>query len=343
MRHAIGIDIGGGSTKIGLVSDRGHIISRSAFAAIDGESGDAFSERLITAVLPLLAQGHSVGGIGIGYPGPIHPGNRSGGVGNVPGLIDYPLAERLSGDLNLAVRLENDATAAALAEAAFGAGRASRRMLMVTAGTGIGVAMVADGAAMVTSGGCLGDAGHIIVDGASSRRCRLGCIGCLESLASAEALDDLAAIEAEANPTSAIARHADQSAGHANAATIIRCAKAGDAAAKAVLVTAGQWTGRAIASWVHTFAPDTVVVGGGLMAAGRLLLEPIETETRRCGLPQYTRHLRFAAATMGNDAGIIGAAAQFFSRTGSPIGRIGSRHRPDPLRKRFRPATARGS
>lgn len=312
MRYALGVDIGGGSTKIGLVSEVGEIVARKSFSSIDGETGDAFTRRLVDAVSPLVAQCHSVAGLGVGYPGPIHPGNRSGGVGNVPGLIDYPLADRLSSVLKVAVRMENDATAAALAESSFGAGIASSRMLMVTVGTGIGVAMVVDGAAMVTSGGCLGDAGHIIVDGASSRRCRLGCTGCLEALASAEALDDLALAEATDNPTGAVAQYARRLNTPANAASIVVCALNGDGTARNLLTTAGLWTGRALASWVHVFAPDAVVIGGGLTAAGPLLLGPIEAEMRHCGLPQYMRDLRFAAATMGNDAGIIGAAAQMF-------------------------------
>jgi glucokinase len=312
MRHAIGVDIGGGSTKIGLVSEGGEIVARSSFAATEGETGDSFVRRVVDAVSPLLHGGHSLTGVGIGYPGPINLGNLSGGLGNVPGLVDYPLAAKLSGEVNLAVRLENDASAAALAEAAFGAGRVSCRMLMVTAGTGIGVAMVVDGVAMVTSGGCLGDAGHIIVDGGSAHRCRLGCKGCLEALASAEAIDDLAFAEAGEHPAGALARDAIGRGKPADAAAVIRCALDGDEAAKAMLATAGRWMGRAIASWVHTFAPETVVIGGGLMAAGTLLIGPIEAETRRCGLPGYTRELRFASATMGNDAGIIGAAGQMF-------------------------------
>jgi glucokinase len=264
------------------------------------------------AITNLVPQGFPVLGIGVGYPGPIHPGNLSGGIGNVPGLNDYPLAQRLSGRLGLPARLENDATAAALAEARFGAGKTSRRMLMVTAGTGIGVAMIVDGQAMVTSGGCLGDAGHIIMDARSPLKCRLGCTGCLEALASAEALDDLAAIHAALQPGGAIACRTNEAGGPATAATLIHSAMAGDAEACALLAEAGQWIGRAVASWVHTFAPDTVVIGGGLCAAGAVLLAPLEAEARRCGLPGYMAGLRILPAAMGNDAGIIGAAVQMF-------------------------------
>jgi len=313
MRFAIGVDIGGGSTKIGLVSEAGVIHARGRIAAINGETGAEFSQRLVDAIAGLVEPGRTVAGIGVGYPGPIHPGNLYGGIGNVPGLIDFPLANCLKAAFSLPARLENDATAAALAEARFGAGSGSARMLMITAGTGIGVAMIVGGAAMVTSGGCLGDAGHMIVDGQSARRCRLGCTGCLEAFASGEALDDFATAEVLAHPDGKIARHAAAGAVAAGASTVIQCALAGDAVSQAALRDAGQWIGRAVASLAHTFAPDTVVIGGGLAAAGDWLFAPLEAETRRCALPSYTKHLRFAAATMGNDAGVIGAAAQIFA------------------------------
>ncbi len=316
MHHAIGIDIGGGSTKIGLVSEAGKIIDRCRIKAIPDDNGDAIVQRIAAAVKGLISPGIAVKGIGIGYPGPIHAGNQSGGVGNVAGLIDYPLAMRLTETLGLSARLENDATAAALAEARFGAGRSARRLLMVTAGTGIGVAMIVDGQAMVTSGGCLGDAGHMIVNGASALRCRLGCTGCLEALASAEALDDLAASAAEYDPMGAIARQAVLNGTKSDAAVLIQCALSGDPKAQAMLSEAGRWIGRAVASWAHIFGPDTVVIGGGLGVAGDLFLGPLVSEARRCGLPNYMAELRIAPATMGNDAGIIGAAAQMlFARS----------------------------
>jgi len=314
MLTAIGVDIGGGSTKIGLVSPAGEILTRARIEAIEDEPGDAFVDRVAVAIQTLLPKS-AVGGIGIGYPGPIHPGNLSGGIGNVPGLIDYPLAQAITCRLGLPARLENDATAAALAEVRFGAGRGSRRMLMVTAGTGIGVAMIVDSVAMVTSGGCLGDAGHIIVDGTSARRCRLGCTGCLEALASSEALDGFAAERATQDPQGAVARRANLEGNPPNAGTLIRCALAGDAQARTMLADAGRWIGRAVASWVHTFAPDIVVIGGGLVAANAYLLEPIEAETRRCGLPGYMANISFSSAARGNEAGIIGAATQFLPRT----------------------------
>ncbi|WP_426233395.1 ROK family protein [Pararhizobium sp. DWP3-4] len=322
MWHAVGIDIGGGSTKIGLVSETGEVLQRSRILANPGDCGNAIVESYVAAIRNLIPQDARVSGIGVGYPGPIHDDNLSGGVGNVPGLINFPLAMALSSALNLPARLENDATAAALAEARFGAGSISKRLLMITAGTGIGVAMIVDGRAMVTSGGCLGDAGHMIMD-ARGQRCRLGCIGCLEALASGEALDFIAAERSACDPEGAIARQARVQHTQASAATVVICALAGDAVARIILADAGRWMGRAVASWVHTFAPDTVVIGGGLSAAGQFLLAPLEDEARRCGLPGYMRELRFVPASLGNDAGIVGAAAQMLPTFDKAQGGLG--------------------
>lgn len=79
-----------------------------------------------------------------------------------------------------------------------------------------------------------------------------------------------------------------------------------------MLADTGRWIGRAAATWAHLFAPDVILIGGGLSAAGDLLLQPIEQEARRCGLEMYLKNVRFALASLGNDAGMIGAAAQMF-------------------------------
>jgi len=103
MRHAIGIDIGGGSTKIGLVSEDGRIIDRCKVAPDPEGHGDVIAHAIADGVNGLMRQGILVSGIGVGYPGPIHPRNMSGGVGNVAGLNNYPLAQRLTELLGLAM------------------------------------------------------------------------------------------------------------------------------------------------------------------------------------------------------------------------------------------------
>lgn len=311
---AIGVDIGGGSTKIGLVSSAGAILDRARIVASTTDDADQIVRTYANAIKRLMARNPSAVpiGIGIGFPGAIHPGNMSGTFANVPALDDTPLAERIGAVFSLPARMENDGTAAGIAEAMFGKERDSPRQLLVTAGTGIGVAFTVDGKPFVTSYGCLGNAGHVIVDPEGAERCRQGCLGCLESVASADALNAMAAGFVRTNPDSAIALHSAGLGRKADASDIIFCARHGDGAAVSMLAEAGRWIGRATATWAHIFAPSIILLGGGLSAAGDLLLKPIEQEARRCGLALYLDHARFALASLGNDAGMIGAAAQIF-------------------------------
>lgn len=312
--YAIGIDIGGGSTKIGLVSSAGKIVDRARILIGEGDDADKIIGNYTKAIAEMIAVNQTARpiGIGIGFPGRIHPGNMSGDLGNVPSLDDKPFAARLSNAFSLPARLQNDAMAACLAEAMFGDDRAAERLLLITVGTGIGVAFTVGGKPLVTSGGGLGDAGHLIVNHRDPQRCRLGCLGCLESVASGDALDRHAASFVRDNPDSALARRAAESGRMVNVSDIISCARAGDKAAAEMLAEAGGWIGRAAVSWAHIFAPDVVLIGGGLSAAGDLLLKPIEREARLCGLDLYLKDVRFSLASLGNDAGMIGAAAQIF-------------------------------
>lgn len=316
LQCAIGIDIGGGSAKIGLVRPDGEIVD---FTRIENDPA-ATAEDIVAsyseAVGELGARNaeYTISGVGIGYPGVIYPGGRIGGLGNVPALIDLPLADALEKATGYRTFMQNDANAAAVAEVLFGAAKDAERMLMVTAGTGIGLAFIENGKAMATSGGGLGDAGHVILHPDSGKRCRLGCLGCLEALASGDALDQVASKFACDFPNSRIAQHAAERCRTPDAFDIVRCAVAGDDSATAILACAGHWYGRAVAGWVHLFAPSAVLIGGGLSAAGNALLEPIELEARRCGLKTYMRDVSFSAASLGNDAGIVGAAAPFLSR-----------------------------
>jgi glucokinase len=293
---AIGIDIGGGSTKIGLVSSTGEIVDRARIVIDEADDARRIIDKYTKTIAEMIAANPSArpAGIGIGFPGRIHPDNMSGDLGNIPALDDMPLATRLGAAFSLPARMQNDAMAAGIAEAMFGHDKDAERLLLITVGTGIGVAFTVDGKPFVTSGGGLGDAGHIIVNHRDPERCRHGCLGCLESVASGDALNRQAAGKMT------------------NVSDIIRHARQGDEAAIKMLADAGGWIGRAAATWTHLFAPDVILVGGGLSAAGDLLLKPIEQEARRCGLEIYFKNVRFSLASLGNDAGMIGAAAQMF-------------------------------
>lgn len=297
--HYIGVDIGGGSTKIGLVDASGAILARQRIPAREGQGADRILDAYGTAVDILLHEARiaRLGGVGIGFPGHIQADFTTGMNSNVPALDGMPLADILSDRFGCPARLVNDADAGALAEHRFGAGRGVGRLLMLTVGTGIGVSLVVDGLPFDAGNCCLGDAGHIVLVSENPVRCRQGCLGCLESVASG------AAIELKAREIYPGA------AGGSATAALVRAATAGRPEALAMIAEAGRWIGMAAATWCNIFAPHHVLIGGGLSAAGQSLVGAIRDEARRRAMPYNITNTEFTLAELGNDAGIIGAAA----------------------------------
>ena len=193
---AIGLDIGGGSTKLGLVAADGELLKAARVVLPEGADFAAIVALYRQAIAALAPDGAALP-IGIAYPGHV---DRARGVGlnsNVPVLDEQPLVAALS-----AAALLNDADAAAVAEAQL---HDTNRILMVTLGTGIGVSMVVGGRALETAGGTLGDSGHLNLDPSGRHVCRQGCTGCLESVASGEALARDASLIAQSGGSAALA------------------------------------------------------------------------------------------------------------------------------------------
>ncbi len=294
-----GLDIGGGSTKIALVDVAGRILARQRLPVrADATAGDTLAAYIAAIeTLCLGAGGASLAGIGIGFPGHILNGGAVGANGNVPALDGQPIAAVLAHRFGCKAVMVNDADAGAVGEYRFGAGRGVGRLLMVTVGTGIGVSLVVGGVPFAAANGTLGDAGHIVLVAENPVRCRQGCLGCLESVASGEALE-----------VKALALYQSLSAG-SGTEHLVRAALAGQSGATALIVETGRWIGMAAATWANIFAPDRILIGGGISAAGDMLVAAIEDEARKRAMPYNIRNTEFALAALGNDAGIVGAAA----------------------------------
>ena len=295
----IGLDIGGGSTKVGLVDSDGAILARNRIPVTLGEDADQILNSYGSAIETLMRDANvtQLGGIGVGFPGHIMPDFSSGANSNVPALDGAPIADILARRFGCPARLVNDADAAAIAEYRYGGGRGADRLLLITVGTGIGVSLIVDGAPFNAANGVLGDAGHVLLVAENPVRCRQGCLGCLESVASG------AAIEIKARKLYCDAPEGD------GTARLIRNAIAGQPEALAIVAEAGKWIGMAAATWCNIFAPDRVLIGGGVSAVGESLVDAIRAEACRRAMPCNIQDTTFALAQLGNDAGIIGAAA----------------------------------
>lgn len=299
---AIGLDIGGGSTKVGLISQDGQLLASHRVVLAEGAEFPAILADYRAAIAALRAEGLPVG---IAYPGHIDRARGLGLNSNVPALDGHPLAAAMAGVSGPAAIL-NDADAAAVAEARHHPEGREGRMLMVTLGTGVGVSMIVAGRPLETAGGTLGDSGHVNVDPSARHRCRQGCTGCLESVASAEALERDGTLMASIGESPVLASEAD-AVGTVSASAVCRAAWAGDPGAQRLIGQMADWLGMAVASWRASFHPDLIVFGGGLSVLGQPFIDQIRDRADARSLPFLSAHCRLTLARLGNDAGMIGA------------------------------------
>lgn len=308
MSLACGIDIGGTKIAGGVVDDDGNVLARLR-AESPATSSAAIADTVVGLVRE-LARAHPVDRVGVGAAGFIDAGRST--VLFAPNLAwrEEPLGAELSSRLGLPVVIENDANAAAWGEFAFGAGRHhDSDLLLVTVGTGVGGGIVADGALRRGAFGIAAEIGHLrVVHG--GRLCGCGNHGCWEQYASGSALVRSAREEARG---SLLARAlVDRAGGDVDAITgpmITELAAAGDAFCIEQLADLGQWLGEGISSLVAVLDPGVVVVGGGVSAAGDLLMASLrETFLRTLSGRGHRPAPEIRLAELGNDAGMIGAA-----------------------------------
>jgi len=304
---AIGVDIGGTKVSAGVVDDAGTIIDRERRDTPGRDA--AHTESTIVEVVDALAARHDIGAVGIGAAGWI--ANDHATVLFSPHLAwrNEPLREALRGRIALPVIVENDANAAAWAEYRFGAAAGHRVVVCVTLGTGIGGGLVVDGSVYRGAFGIACEYGHMTVV-PEGRRCACGNRGCWEMYASGRALARDAIELAAESPVSAAGLVERAGSVEAITGPIVTAAAAeGDSAALAICNAMGRWLGRGIANLAAVLDPSVFVIGGGVSAAGELLVGPAREEF---GLTLTGRGFRPAAAievaALGPDAGLIGAA-----------------------------------
>jgi len=296
----IGIDVGGTMLK-GGVCDRGAAIVHGERRRTARDDAEALVDGIVALAGDLAAEGRrrfgadGVAGIGLAVPGLV---DETRGVAlravNLP-WRDLALAAVVGARLGLPALLSHDVRAAAAAEAALGAGRASDDFLFVAIGTGIGAAVVHGGRPFLGAHGRAGELGHVIVE-PGGPRCGCGARGCLEAIASAAAIER----------AYAGAGGGGGAGDHASAREVAALAQADDPVAGEVWGRAARALGAALAGAVALLDPDLVVVGGGLAEAGAQLLDPVAAALAarsRLGPPP-----RVVAAELGPDAGCRGAA-----------------------------------
>ena len=305
--HAIGIDIGGTKIAGALVDAQGQIVLEER---VPSPAGDP--EAMVDAVVGLierLSANHEVIGAGVAAAGFIDADQST--IIYAPNISwrNEPFKAKLEAKLNIPVIIENDANAAGWAEYRYGAGRGFKHMIMLTIGTGVGGAVIVDSQMLRGGFGIAGELGHLRVV-PEGLRCGCGQNGCLESYASGTALLRTAReLAASDSPEGARLREIEAEAGQLTGLEVYKAILEGDKGALRLLSQLGSWLGQAIGSLVAVLAPEFVVIGGGVSAAGDLLLDPIR-EAYLAHLPArgYRPELKITTAEFVNDAGVVGAA-----------------------------------
>jgi glucokinase len=304
--ETIGVDLGGTKMLVGVLSGTERLYeSREAST---GQSEDELVEMLVREVIEARDARPDVAAVGLGIPATIdHERGVAVAAVNLP-LSDVPLRDVVSERVGLPVFVDNDATVAALAEYLFGAARGKPDTVMLTVGTGIGGGLVLGGEIYRGSTGAGAELGHTVIQ-ADGPPCQGNCPnhGCVEALASGTALGREGRAAAESAPDSALGKVL-AAGGEVDGRAVTEAAMAGDELAIGVFDLIGGRLGVACATFANIFQPDAIVVGGGVIAAGDLLLEPARRELRRRALNPMNR-TPILEATLGNDAGMIGAAA----------------------------------
>ena len=311
---AIGIDIGGTSIKGAAVDSNGRVYETFSMPFVKGEPGDVTVKKLASIVKEYIASfdlDKKIAGIGIGCPGTLDIKNGVVNYSNNLGWNNLPLVDIMHEQLPYPIRLTNDANAASLGEAKFGAGKAYETIIMLTLGTGVGGGIIIDGKLFEGNEGKGGELGHsvIVVDG---EPCTCGRKGCLEAYASATALIRDAKKAMRSNKRSLmwkISPDIDLVGGRVP----FEAAKQGDPTALAVIDNYVKYLGEGILNFCNIFRPNVVVLSGGLANAGAFLFDKVNkyVEERYYGY-KSTPAVKVVPAELGYDSGKIGAAALFF-------------------------------
>jgi glucokinase len=304
--ETIGVDLGGTKMLVGVL-DGTQTLWESREAST-GQSEDELVELLVREICEARDERPGATAVGLGIPATIdHDRGVAVSAVNLP-LADLPIRDLISDRVGLPVFVDNDANVAALAESLFGAASGKPNVVMLTIGTGIGGGLILGGEVYRGATGAGAELGHTVIQ-ADGPPCQGNCPnhGCVEALASGTALGREGLAAAESSPDSVLGKLL--AAGEKiDGKAVTEVAIAGDETAIGVFELIGSRLGVACSSFANIFQPDAIVVGGGVIAAGDLLLDPVRREVRERALNPMNK-TPILEATLGNDAGMIGAAA----------------------------------
>jgi glucokinase len=305
--EAIGVDLGGTKMLLGVLDSSSKVVWESRERST-GQSEEELVELLVREVAEAREVHGGVEAIGLGIPATIdHEKGLAVSAVNLP-IEDLPIRDLAVERTGLPVFVDNDANVAAFAEHLYGAARGTQNAVMLTLGTGIGGGLILGGEIYRGATGAGAELGHMVIE-IDGPLCQGNCPsrGCIETFASGTAIGREGRAAAEREPGSALGKMLADGV-EVDGKAVTEAALGGDQTAVGVFELVGMRLGVALANFANIFEPEVIVIGGGVIAAGDLLLEPARRELGARALPPMNR-TPVMAAELGEDAGMIGAAA----------------------------------
>lgn len=304
--NAVGVDVGGTKIAAGLVTPEGELLSYSRYPTADGpeELLDSLARTVEEA-----AAGEETEAVCLAVPGLLlAEESKVVSSPNLRAIEGLPLKSELESRTGLTVTVENDANAAAWGEFVFGAGSEVENLVFVTLGTGVGGGVIMAGNLLRGTQGAGGELGHTTLH-ATGPRCNCGNRGCFEIMASGTAIERRAYKVAGERPESVLGGMVASDPRGFSGEEVTELAQGGDALSVCIMRETGVWLGIGIANFVNVFNPEAVAVGGGVVEAGDLILEPARREVRLRARSPSRDLSEIKPATLGERSGLLGAAA----------------------------------
>ncbi len=305
MKYIFGVDLGGTTVKMGLFNENGEVLEKWEIPTIKANNGEKILPDIANSIKGKIAEKslntNDIIGVGIGARGPI---DSTGTIYGAPhlGWGVFNVSETLSSLTGLKVKTGNDANVAALGEMWMGGGKGYSSIVMVTLGTGVGGGVIIDGKIVAVAKGAGGEIGHIFTDENETECCGCGKKGCLEQYASATGVVRLAKRRLAKDDKASVLRGKD-----INCKVVWDAVKEGDEVAIEIAEEFGRILGKGLGIIACVVNPEAFVIGGGVSKAGTIILDYI-TDNFKNTTFRGCRETDFCLATLGNDAGIYGAA-----------------------------------
>jgi len=314
----LALDLGGTKIIAAIISNQGQVIAREYNLTLANEGPQAVINRTLSVIDRLLSSrgidSSQLNSISIAAAGAIDFDKGRVTVSpNIPGWCDIPLRDIVQEKYGVNTFLINDASAAALGEHCFGAGKGVNNLILLTLGTGIGGGIIINGRLYLGVSGSAGEIGHMTID-VNGPRCSCGNIGCLEMLASGTAVAREAIRRIRQGERSSLTEIVGGKIESITAEEVGMAAQGGDPLALEVILKAANYLGVGMLNLVNIFNPEMIIVGGGMAKMGDLLLDPAKQVVRERAFQLLAQAVSIVPAQLGNDAGVLGAAAFAFQQ-----------------------------